>query len=165
MPNRARLSKLVPLTLVFLVLGSGSLATARYVNPAPALDGRYGKLRGDEMIGFTVEDRKVTDFFFNVRMQCHNTDTNEDYERYFSASEISGGRVSFDGRWSRNYSQTDGGRDGQGLAEVNFRRSGRVVASITVIALAGPESFEDCTGMLDLRVNRGPLRAPAGAMP
>jgi hypothetical protein len=158
MPKRAHLLKLVPLTLVFLVLGSGSLAAARYVRPAPALDGRYGKVQGDQLIGFKVEDRKVTGFFFNLRMQCHNTETGEDYERYFTGSEIGGGRVSFNGHWSREYSQTDGGRNGSGLAEVNFTRGRGVYGSVSVVAPAPPESFEDCSGLLDLKMNRGPLR-------
>jgi hypothetical protein len=157
MPNRARLLKLVPFTLIFLVLASGSLASARYVRPAPALDGRYGKVQGDELIGFTVEDRKVTNFFFNMRMQCHNSDTGEDYDRSFSGSEISGGRVSFNGKWGREYAQTDGGRDGSGLAEVSFTRGRGVFASVSVVAPARPESFEDCFGFLALKVRRGPL--------
>lgn len=158
MPTRARLLKLVPLTLTALLLGSTALATARYVRPAAAPDGRYGKVEGDQLIGFTVEDRKVTDFFFNMRMECHNSDTGEDYVRYFTGSEISGGRASFAGKWTRTYSQTDGGRDGHGLAEVHFTRGRGVYASVSVVAPAGPESFEDCSGFLDLKVNRGPLR-------
>jgi hypothetical protein len=158
MPNRARLLKLVPLTFLVLLLGSTSLATARYVRPAPAPDGRYGKVEGDQLIGFKVEDAKVTDFFFNMRMECHNSDTGEDYVRYFTGSEIGGGRANFAGRWTRNYSQTDGGRDGSGLAEVSFTRGRGVYASVSVVAPAGPESFEDCNGFLDLKVNRGPLR-------
>lgn len=158
MPNRARLLKLVPLTLIFLVLVSGSLASARYVRPATVLDGRYGKVQGDELIGFKVEDRKVTDFFFNMRMQCHNSETGEDYDRYFSGAEISGGRANFNGKWSREYAQTDGGRNGSGLAEVSFTRGRGVYASVSVVAPAPPESFEDCFGFLALKVNRGPLR-------
>ena len=78
MPNRARLLKLVPLTLILVLLGSVSLATARYVRPAAAPDGRYGKVQGDQLIGFKVEGRKVTGFFFNLRMQCYNSETGED---------------------------------------------------------------------------------------
>ncbi|HEU4392814.1 MAG TPA: hypothetical protein VFR04_04160 [Solirubrobacterales bacterium] len=157
MPNRARLLKLVPLTLIFLVFATGSLASARYVRPAAVPDGRYGKVQGDELIGFKVEDRKVTDFFFNMRMQCHNSETGEDYDRYFSGSEISGGRANFNGKWSREYAQTDGGRNGSGLAEVNFSRTRGVLASISVVAPAPFESFEDCFGFLALKVRRGPL--------
>ena len=158
MPTRARLLKLVPLTLIALLLASTSLATARYVRPAAAPDGRYGKVEGDELIGFKVKDRKVTDFFFNMLMQCHNSDTGEDYARYFSGSEIGGGRASFNGKWGHEYAQTDGGRDGSGLAEVSFTRGRGVYASVSVVAPARPESFEDCYGFLALKVNRGPLR-------
>jgi|SRR5215467_4264164 len=158
MPTRARLLQLVPLTLIALLLGSTSLATARYVRPAAVPDGRYGKVEGDELIGFKVENRRVTDFFFNMVMQCHNTETGEDYARYFSGSEISGGRADFNGKWSREYAQTDGGRNGSGLAEVNFSRRRGIHASVSVVAPAPPESFEDCFGFLDLKVNRGPLR-------
>jgi hypothetical protein len=157
MPNRARLFKLVPLTLIALVLGSTSLATARYVRPAPAPDGRYGKVEGDELIGFKVRDRKVTDFFFNMRMQCHNSDSGEDYERYFTGHDIDGGRASFDGHWGQNYTQTDGGREGSGLAEVTFTRGRGVYGSVSVVAPAGPESFEDCHGFIDFKMKHGPL--------
>ena len=158
MPNRARLLKLVPLTLAFLVLGASSVATARYVRPAAAPDGRYGKVQGDQLIGFKVEGRKVTGFFFNLRMQCYNSETGEDYDRYFSGAEIGGGRVAFNGKWTREYARTDGGRNGSGLAEVHFTRGRGVYASVSVVAPAAPESFEDCHGFLDLKMNRGPLR-------
>jgi hypothetical protein len=157
MPNRTRLLKLVLLALIAMVLGTSSLATARYVRPAPAPDGRYGKVEGDELIGFKVQDRKVTDFFFNMRMECHNSDTGEDYVRYFDGHNISGGRAAFNGHWDRNYTQTSGGRQGSGLAEVSFTRARGVYASVSVVAPAGPESFEDCNGFVDLKMKRGPL--------
>jgi hypothetical protein len=157
MPKRTHLLKLVPLTLIALVLGSTSLATARYVRPAPAPDGRYGKVEGRELIGFKVRDRKVTDFFFNIDMQCHNSDTGEDYVRDFTGHDIDGGRASFDGHWGQSYTQTDGGREGSGLAEVTFTRGRGVYGSVSVVAPAGPESFEDCHGFIDFHMNRGPL--------
>jgi|GEM_PF-2508539 len=160
MPKRARLLQLVPLALVALaVLALGSTATARprYVRPAPAPDGRYGKLEGRELIGFTVRDRKVTDFFFNMDMQCHNSDTGEDYVRDFTGHEISGGRANREGVWKQTYTQVDGGREGSGLAEVSFTRNRGVYGSVSVVAPAGPESFEDCHGFIDLKMNRGPL--------
>jgi hypothetical protein len=157
MPKRTHLLKLVPLSLAFLMICTGSLASARYVRPAPAPDGRYGKVQGDELIGFKVQDRKVSDFFFNMRMECHNSDTGEDYVRYFDGHEISGGRATFNGHWERNYTQTSGGREGSGLAEVSFTRARGVYASVSVVAPAGPGSFEDCNGFLDLKMKRGPL--------
>jgi hypothetical protein len=157
MPKRARLLKLVPLTLIFLVLGASSLASARYVRPAPALDGRYGKVEADELIGFKVRDRKVTEFFFNMRMQCHNSDTGEDYVRYFDGHDIGGGRANFNGHWDRPYTQTSGGREGSGLAEVTFTRGRGVYGSVSVMAPGGPESFEDCHGFIDFKMKRGPL--------
>lgn len=159
MPNRKRLLQVSLLALVALVLGSAALAVAtpRYVRPAPALDGRYGKVEGDELIGFKVEDRKVTDFFFNLRMQCRNSDTGEDYERYFTATNIDGGRTPFNGHWRQHYAQSDGGRDGSGLAEVTFTRGRGVYGSVSVVAPAGPESFEDCNGFIDFKMKRGPL--------
>jgi len=157
MPNRARLLKLVPLTLIALLLCSTALATARYVRPAAAPDGRYGKVEGHELIGFKVQDRKVTDFFFNMDMQCHNSETGEDYVRDFTGHGIGGGRASFSGVWRQSYTQTDGGREGSGLAEVNFTRRRGVYGSVSVVAPAGPESFEDCHGFIDFKMNRGPL--------
>lgn len=158
MPKRARLSCVLPLALIALTVGSTTLASARYVRPAPAPDGRYGKVEGRELIGFTVQDRKVTDFFFNMDMQCHNSDTGEDYVRDFTGAEISGGRANFSGVWRQTYTQTDGGREGSGLAEVSFTRGRGVYGSVSVVAPAGPESFEDCHGFIDFKMNRGPLR-------
>jgi hypothetical protein len=157
MPNRTHLLKLVPLTLIALTLSSGSLATARPVGPTPAPDGRYGKVEGYELIGFKVRDRKVTDFFFSMLMQCHNSDTGEDYERIFTGHDIDGGRANSSGHWGQNYTQTDGGREGSGLAEVTFTRSRGVYGSVSVVAPAGPESFEDCHGFIDFKMRRGPL--------
>jgi hypothetical protein len=157
MPTRAHLLKLVPLTLLALLLASTSLAAARYVRPAPAPDGRYGKVEGHELIGFKVQNRKVTDFFFNIDMQCHNSDSGEDYVRDFTGHDIDGGRATFNGHWGQTYTQTDGGREGSGLAEVTFTRNRGVYGSVSVVAPAGPESFEDCHGFIDFKMNRGPL--------
>ena len=55
--------------------------------------------------GFTVRDRKVTDFFFNMDMQCHDSDTGEDYVRDFTGHEISGGRASREGVWKQTFTQ------------------------------------------------------------
>ncbi len=160
MPNRKRLLKLAPLALLVLAVFGVALASARprYVRPAPAPDGRYGKVAGDEFIGFKVQNRKVTDFFFNLRMQCHDSESGEDFIRYFSGHNIDGGRAARDGHWERNYTQTDGGREGSGLAEVSFTRNRGVFGSVSVVTTAGPESSEDCNGFLDLKMRRGPLR-------
>src|SRR4051794_20880971 len=101
MPNRARLLELIPLTLIALMLGGTAVAGARYVRPAPAQDGRYGGLihKGEELIGFKIHNRVVSDFFFNMHMECHNTDTGEDYVRDFDARGIGGGRIASDGHW------------------------------------------------------------------
>lgn len=152
-----RLIHVLPLALIALVLGGSALASARYVRPAPAPDGRYGKVEGHELIGFKVQDRKVTEFFFNMDMQCHNSETGEDYVRDFTGHGISGGRASFDGHWRQSYTQMDGGREGSGLAEVTFTRARGVYGSVSVVAPAGPESFEDCHGFIDFKMNRGPL--------
>lgn len=168
MPLSKRFLELVPLALIGLLLAAVAVATAaaqpstserpRYVRPAPALDGRYGKVQGDELIGFKVEDRKVTELFFNMRMDCHSTETGEDYVRYFDGHNISGGRVPFDGKWERNYTRVSNLREGSGLAEVHFTRGRGVYASISVVAPGGPEAPEDCNGFLDLKMKRGPLR-------
>jgi hypothetical protein len=157
MLKRARLFHVLPLALIALTVSGATLASARYVRPASAPDGRYGKVEGHELIGFKVQDRKVTDFFFNMDMQCHNSDSGEDYVRDFTGHDIDGGRASFSGHWSQSYTQVDGGREGSGLAEVTFTRGRGVYGSVSVVAPAGPESFEDCHGFIDFRMNRGPL--------
>jgi hypothetical protein len=158
MPNRKRLLQLVPLALLALTLGAAAaLATPRYVRPAPAPDGRYGKVQGDEFIGFKVQDRKVTDFFFNMRMQCHDSESGEDFIRYFDGHNIGGGRATFNGHWDHNYTQTSGLREGSGLAEVTFTRGRGVFGSVSVVTTGGTESAEDCNGFIDFKMKRGPL--------
>jgi hypothetical protein len=157
MLKRARLIHVLPLALIALILGGSALASARYVRPAPAPDGRYGKVEGHELILFKVQNRKVTDFTFNMDMQCHSSDTGEDYVRDFTGHDIDGGRATFNGHWGQSYTQTDGGREGSGLAEVTFTRGRGVYGSVSVVAPAGPESFEDCHGFIDFKMNRGPL--------
>jgi hypothetical protein len=159
MPNRARLLKLVPLTLIALTLGGASLASARYVRPAPAQDGRYGGLsRGnEELIGFKIRNRVVSDLFFNMHMECHNTDTNEDYVRDFDARGIGGGRIAFNGHWESRYTSESGGRYGEGLIEIDFTRSRGTFAAVGVTVPGRRGDLEICSGFLDLRMQRGPL--------
>jgi hypothetical protein len=159
MPNRARLLKLVPLTLIALLLGTASLALARPAGPVPAPNGRYGGLTrsGDELLGFKIRDRVVSDFFFNTHMECHNTDTNEDYVRDFDARGIGGGRIDSAGHWESRYTSESSGREGEGLAEINFHRGGAIYAGITVTVPNRGGNLEICTGLLHLRMRRGPL--------
>ena len=157
-PRLVCLSLLIALTSM---IGATTLASARYVRPAPVLDGRYGAVRGAELIGFKVQNRVVKDLFFNALMECHNTDTNEDYVRAFGSREIGGGRVPFDGRWRQEYEDEDGFRKGSGVAEVEFKRNGHVIASVSVIVPGGDGSFEICHGFFANRVKRGPLVVPS----
>jgi hypothetical protein len=159
MPNRARLLKLVPLTLVALLLASASLATARPIGAVPAQNGRYGGLTagGAELIGFKLRNRVVSDFFFNMHMECHNTDTNEDYVRDFDARGIGGGRIDSSGHWESRYTSESNGRYGEGLIEINFHRDGRVYAGVGVTVPGRGADLEVCTGLLHLRMQRGPL--------
>jgi hypothetical protein len=160
MPIRTRLLQFAPLTLAALAVlapGGTALATPRYVRPAPAPDGRYGKLEGHELIGFKVQNRKVTDFFFSMDMQCHDSESGEDFVRNFTGHDLGGGRASREGSWKQNYTQVDGGREGSGLAEVTFTHNRGVYGSVSVVTTAGPESSEDCHGFIDFKMNRGPL--------
>jgi hypothetical protein len=159
MPNRARLLKLAPLTLIALLLGSSAIAGARYVRPAPAQDGRYGGLTraGDELLGFKLRNRVVSDLFFNMHMECHNTDTNEDYVRDFDVRGIGGGRIAFDGHWESRYTSESNGRYGEGLVEINFHRDGRVYAGATITVPGRGADLEVCSGQVHLRMQRGPL--------
>jgi hypothetical protein len=159
MPNRARLLKLVPLTLVGLLLASVSLAAARPIGAVPAQDGRYGALTagGAELIGFKIRNRVVSDFFFNMHMGCHNTDTNEDYVRDFDARGIGGGRIDSAGHWESRYTSESSGRYGEGLIEINFHRSRKVYAGVGVTVPGRGADLEICTGFLHMRMQRGPL--------
>jgi hypothetical protein len=159
MPNRARLLKLVPLTLIALMLGTASLALARPAGPVPAQNGRYGGLSGggQELLGFKIRNRVVSDFFFNTHMECHNTDTNEDYVRDFDARGIGGGRIDGAGHWESRYTSESSGREGEGLAEINFHRNGAIYAGITITVPNRGGNLEICTGQLHLRMHRGPL--------
>jgi hypothetical protein len=159
MPNRARLLKLVPLTLVALLLGSASLALARPAEPVSAQNGRYGALTpsGDELIGFKIRNRVVSDFFFNMHMECHNTDTNEDYVRDFDARGIGGGRIASNGHWESRYTSESNGRYGEGLIEINFHRDRRVYAGVGVTVPGRGADLEVCTGFIHMRMQRGAL--------
>lgn len=157
MPKRPRLFHILPLALLALILGGNALASARYVRPAPAPDGRYGKLEGRQLIGFKVENRRVSGFFFNMDMECHDSDTGEDYVRDFTGHLDGGGRATFDGHWRQSYTQLDGGREGSGLAEVTFTRNRGVYGSVSVVVPGGPETYETCHGFIDFKMRRGPL--------
>jgi hypothetical protein len=159
MPNRARLLKLVPLTLIALMLGAASLALARPTGPVPAQNGRYGGLTagGAELIGFKIRNRVVSDFFFSTHMQCHNTDTNENYVRDFDARGISGGRIDSGGHWESRYTSESNGRYGEGLVAINFTRSRGTFAEVGVRVPGRDGGLEICDGLLVLRVHRGPL--------
>ncbi len=161
MRTRPPLPGLVLVALVALSIGATSLASARYVRPVTAQDGRYGALRGEELVGFKVRNRVVEDLFFNVNMECHNSDTNENYARAFGSREIGGGRIPFNGRWRKEYEDEDGFRQGHGVAEVEFFRNGHVLASVSVIVPGGGGSFETCHGFFAARVSRGPLVVPS----
>jgi hypothetical protein len=159
MPTRARLLKLVPLTLVAMLLGTASLALARPAGPVPAQNGRYGGLTagGAELIGFKIRNRVVSDLFFNMHMECHNTDTNEDYVRDFDARGIGGGRIDSDGHWESRYTSESGGRYGEGLVEINFHRNRATYAGVGVTVPGRGADLEVCTGFIHLRMQRGPL--------
>ena len=159
MPTRARLLKLVPLTLIAMLLGTASLALARPAGPVPAQNGRYGGLTagGAELIGFKIRNRVVSDFFFNAHMECHNTDTNEDYVRDFDARGIGGGRIASNGHWESRYTSESNGRYGEGLVEINFRRNGGVFAEVGIRVPGRGAELEICDGLLVLRMQRGPL--------
>lgn len=157
MRTRPRLSGLVLVAFIALAIGATSLASARYVRPVSAPNGRYGAVRGEEVIGFKVKDRVVEDLIFSINMECHNSDTGENYIRAFSSREIGGGRIPFDGGWRKEYEDEDGFRQGYGVAEVEFKRNGHVIASVSVIVPGGGGSFETCHGFFANRVKRGPL--------
>jgi hypothetical protein len=159
MPTRARLLKLVPLTLIALMLGGASLAFARPAGPVPAQNGRYGGLTrsGDELIGFKLRNRVVSSLFFNMHMECHNTDTNEDYVRDFDARGIGGGRISSSGHWETRYTSESGGRYGEGLIEIDFTRNRGAYVAVGVTVPGGGGDLESCSGFLDLRMQRGSL--------
>jgi hypothetical protein len=161
MRNRPRLPVLLVIASIGLMAGATSLASARYVRPVTVQDGRYGVVRGEEVVGFKVRSRVVEDLLFSIHMECHNSDTNENYVRAFSSRDIGGGRVPFDGRWRKSYEDEDGFRQGSGVAEVEFFRSGRVLASVSVIVPGGGGSFETCHGFFANRVARGPLVVPS----
>jgi hypothetical protein len=169
MSNSKRFLELLPFALCGLLVAAIAVAATakaddssaerpRYVRPAPAPDGRYGKVRGDELIGFKVEDRKVSEFFFNMRMDCHNSETGEDYVRYFDGHRLGGGRAPFNGKYERAYTTESNLRTGSGTIEVNFTRDRGVYASVSVVVPGNVDTPEDCNGFVDLKMRRGPLR-------
>ena len=67
----------------------------------------------------------------------------------------------FNGSWRKEYEDEDGFRQGYGVAEVEFKRNGHVIASVSVIVPGGGGSFETCHGFFANRVKRGPLLLPS----
>ena len=90
-------------------------------------------------------------------MECHNTDTNENYVRDFDARGIGGGRIASNGHWESRYTSESNGRYGEGLVEINFRRNGGVFAEVGVRVPGRGAGLEICDGLLVLRMQRGPL--------
>jgi hypothetical protein len=157
MLKRPLLTYLIPLSIIAVVLAGAAISAARYVRPAPAPNGRYGAVEGNQVILFKVRNRVVSDFTFNIDMDCHNSETGEDYVRDFDAHELEGGRVGFDGRWGRHYSGESNLRQGNGRVEVHFTRNRGVFASVSTVVPGDAESFETCYGFTDLKVEHGPL--------
>lgn len=139
------------------MLAGSTVSSARYVRPVTAQDGRYGAVRGHELVGFKVRNRVVEDLFFTVLMDCHDSETGEDYVRAFTQTGIGGGRVPFDGGWRKTWDGEDSLREGHGLIEVEFKRNGHVLASVSVVVPGGGGSLETCHGFFASRVRRGPL--------
>jgi hypothetical protein len=52
----------------------------------------------------------VTDFFFNIDMQCPDSESGEDFIRDFTGHDLGGGRAGRDGVWKQSYTLVDGGR-------------------------------------------------------
>jgi hypothetical protein len=146
-----RLGSLVVLALALLAL-SPSVEADQHVTEVR--NGVYGKVRGDDYVYFRVNDRRVSKLSFNMRISCFNSDTGETYDRYFSARNLSGGRVNDRGRWSENFTVVSDFRTGEVNAEINFRRP-RPLASFAVIVPGRGGSFESCDGFMALRAVRG----------
>jgi hypothetical protein len=144
--------------VVVVSVAATTVASARYVRPAPAQAGRYGGFHQTELISFKVlPNRVVKAFLFQSLLECHNSDTGENYTRAFSARNIGGGKVNFAGVWRREYVAEDGGREGRGHVEAHFPRDRAPFASATVFVAQQGGGLESCHGSVDLNVQRGAL--------
>jgi len=156
-------------------LGIAGSSPARPAPQATAVvpNGAYGVLgpRGEYVV-FTVRNRKVRDFNFNIQITCQASDAPNSEQRFFSAgAEAPQGRtIPANGKLILNWQERGNGRLGQINVELKF--GVRDVANFGVIVPeertpeTGPEdALESCDGVSSLRFKRGFELTPPPPLP
>lgn len=148
--------------LIALVLASCTLVPAAVASGNPVWivrDGFYAGLHQGSFgfAYFYVQGHRIYHLRFALNLNCHNTNTGEDYPRTFDAGpRMPQGRlIPANGIVTIDWSEHGGGRDGNITAELSFHR--HPLASFSVIADGG---YEECEGFSAIVLQRAPRTPP-----
>jgi hypothetical protein len=155
--NRLACLVLAAVAAVTLVVPAASSARAR--TTVIVRDGTYGSLdqSGPMPVGasFTVSRRVVTNVHALMLMNCHNTDTGENYDRGFTIHEYPEGQtIPRSGRLAAAWTEEDGFYQGQFTSRIDFSRSTPVM-TIKVLVFATGGYLDECSGYLQIPLRRG----------
>lgn len=142
------------LALLGAVLFGASAAAA----PIPIIrDGIWAGKSGRGLVIVHVQSHRVTYLRFMATLDCHLSDTGEDYERAFTAGRRFGTRtIPRSGLLFVRWTETDAGRQGDIAAELDWRgRRYPLLASFSVDVPRRGDSLEDCNGFIAVPARRG----------
>lgn len=153
--------------LIALVLASCTLVPAAVASGSTVWivrDGFYAGLHQGSfgLAYFYVHDHRIDHLRFALNLNCHNTDTGQDYPRTFDAGpRMPQGRlVPANGIVDIDWSERGGGREGRISAELSFHS--HPLASFSVVADGG---YEDCEGFSAIVLQRSPRTPPLPTNP
>jgi len=150
--------------LIALLLTGSVLATAGAAGGSTTWivrDGFYAGIEqssgGVEFAYFHVKNRRIYHLRFALNLNCHNTNTGDDYPRTFDAGpHMPQGRlIPANGDLWIDWSERGGGREGRITGELSFRH--HLLASFSVTADGG---CEDCEGFSAVLLQRSPRTPP-----
>src|SRR3954447_9832935 len=157
--HRNRLICLVLAAVAAATLVVPAVSSARARTTVIVRDGRYGGLDQSGAMpqgaSFEVHGRVVSNMHALMLMDCHNTDTGEDYARGFTIHEYPEGQaVPRSGRLEAAWTEEDSLYQGQLTSRIDFRR-GMPVMTIKILVTASGGYLENCSGYLQIPLQRG----------
>jgi hypothetical protein len=155
--DRSRLTKVAATGMLLAALAAAPSGASRPNDqPVEARNGAYGGFDGDQQAFFRIQNRRVSELAFNLRISCTNTDDGQTYDRYFSADDLAGGRVRANGLYRHDFEVESDFRTGQVNVEIDFRNSSRrPLTSFAVIVPGPPAGVDSCSGFTAIRTKRG----------
>lgn len=155
--NRLACLALAAVAAATLVVPAASSARPR--TTVIVRDGTYGALdqSGPMPVGgsFQVSRRVVSNFHGLMLMDCHNTDTGENYARGFTIHEFPEGQaIPRNGRLSSAWSEEDGNYQGVLTSRIDFSRSTPTMI-IKILVYASGGYLDECSGYLQIPLRRG----------